>query len=69
MKRGCVLLPFTLALGACSTGEGQGSVRSDRLIVKNCWDGPFDLQPDFHPELPEHGKHGEANFAHAMIRR
>jgi hypothetical protein len=27
-------------------------VRSDRLFVKNCWDGPFDLQPDFFATIP-----------------
>jgi len=37
---------------ACSTGEGSGSVRSDRLFVKNCWDGPFDLNPDFFATVP-----------------
>lgn len=46
------LTVLSLALGACSTGEGQGSVRSDRLFVKNCWDGPFDLQPDFFATIP-----------------
>src|SRR5204863_8150508 len=45
-----LLLP--LSLGACSIGEGQGSVQSDRLYVKNCWDGPFDLQPDFFGTIP-----------------
>jgi len=47
-----LVLFLPLALAACSTGEGQGSVRSDRLIVKNCWDGPFDLQPDFFATIP-----------------
>jgi hypothetical protein len=46
------LAVLSLALGACTTGEGQGSVRSDRLFVKNCWDGPFDLQPDFFATIP-----------------
>jgi hypothetical protein len=27
-------------------------VRADRLFVKNCWDGPFDLQPDFFATIP-----------------
>lgn len=35
-----------LAVG-CTTGEGDGWVRSDRLFVENCWNGKFDLQPDF----------------------
>jgi hypothetical protein len=41
-----------VTLAACSTGEGTGSVRSDRLFVKNCWDGPFDLEPDFFATIP-----------------
>lgn len=41
-----------VALAACSTGVGTGSVRSDRLYVKNCWDGPFDLEPDFFATIP-----------------
>jgi hypothetical protein len=41
-----------MALEACTTGEGQGSGRSDRLFVKDCWDGPFDLQPDFFGTIP-----------------
>lgn len=35
-----------LALG-CSTAEGTGEVKSDRLYVEDCWNGPFDLDPDF----------------------
>ena len=34
-------------LCACTTGEGQGEVTSDRLLVTDCWNGPFDLQPTF----------------------
>jgi hypothetical protein len=32
---------------ACTTGEGDGYVRSDALFVEDCWSGPFDLQPSF----------------------
>jgi hypothetical protein len=32
---------------ACSVGEGDGEVKSERLFVKDCWNGPFDLQPTF----------------------
>jgi hypothetical protein len=35
-----------LSLG-CTVGEGDGAVTSDRLIVRDCWDGPFDLGPTF----------------------
>jgi hypothetical protein len=43
------LLPFVLGLVAlgCTVGEGKGWVKSDRLYVDECWDGPFDLGPDF----------------------
>jgi hypothetical protein len=36
-----------LSLSCVSIGEGSGSVVSDHLIAKDCWDGPFDLEPDF----------------------
>jgi hypothetical protein len=41
-----LLLLGCTALG-CSVGEGDGAVTSERLIVRNCWDGPFDLGPTF----------------------
>lgn len=51
---------FAGLLGACTTGEGEGVVRSDKLFVRDCWDGEFDLKPDFfganpftHPEGTE----------------
>lgn len=31
----------------CGTGEGVGQVYSDQLHVDNCWDGPFNLEPNF----------------------
>jgi hypothetical protein len=36
-----------LLLLGCTTGEGEGWVRSDRLYVADCWNGGFDLQPTF----------------------
>ena len=33
--------------GACTTGEGEGWVRSDRLYIEDCWIGPFNLRPTF----------------------
>jgi hypothetical protein len=36
-----------LSLSCVSIGEGSGSVVSDHLIAKDCWDGAFDLDPDF----------------------
>ena len=46
MKR---LLVLAVALGAagCTVGHGEGWVKSDRLYVEDCWNGPFDLGPDF----------------------
>jgi hypothetical protein len=40
-------LVTSVTMLACSTGEGEGWVRSDRLFVENCWNGPFDLSPTF----------------------
>jgi hypothetical protein len=48
---GASLLALTLLLG-CSTGEGSGSITSDRLVVGQCWEGPFDLGPTFFADDP-----------------
>lgn len=47
-----------LALGplACTVGEGEGAVRSDHLYVNGCWNGPFDLGPDFFGANPDNGE-------------
>jgi len=51
MKHGLALLVRALCplvlLQACTTGEGQGDITSERLFVRDCWDGPFRLQPTF----------------------
>jgi hypothetical protein len=44
--------PLLLVLVGCSTGQGAGSVTSDKLYVENCWDGPFNLQPTFFASDP-----------------
>jgi hypothetical protein len=31
----------------CTVGKGDGEVTSERLLVKDCWEGPFDLGPTF----------------------
>ena len=41
------LVLVALGSGACSLGDGEGEVHSDRLFVRSCWTGPFDLAPDF----------------------
>ncbi len=49
MKLGnLAFLGALLSLGAgCTVGDGKGYVVSDRLYVSSCWNGPFDLKPDF----------------------
>lgn len=42
-----LVLAFGVATTACSTSEGEGWVRSEKLFVRDCWDGEFDLQPTF----------------------
>jgi hypothetical protein len=42
-----LLLACALGAVGCTVGEGDGWVRSDRLYVEDCWNGPFDLGPDF----------------------
>jgi hypothetical protein len=37
---------------ACTTGEGEGWVKSDQLFVEDCWSGPFDLDPTFFAANP-----------------
>ncbi len=47
------LLGLTLAAASgCTVGEGEGEVTSSRLYVKGCWNGPFDLDPDFFAANP-----------------
>jgi hypothetical protein len=42
------VLALTLALGTgCTVGDGSGEVTADRLYLQDCWNGPFNLQPDF----------------------
>jgi hypothetical protein len=35
------------SLASCTVGEGEGWVRSDELYMEDCWNGGFDLGPDF----------------------
>ena len=46
-----VLFVFPICTG-CSLGQGEGDVKSDALIVKDCWLGEYDLQPDFFAAVP-----------------
>ncbi|MES1175728.1 MAG: hypothetical protein ABUL62_15510 [Myxococcales bacterium] len=45
-----------LAPLGCTVGEGEGSVTSSNLYVSGCWDGPFDLKPDFFGANPDPGE-------------
>jgi len=38
--------------GCTAIGEGEGWVRSDQLMVNECWSGPFDLEPNFFGTVP-----------------
>ena len=40
------------ATSACAVGAGAGEVKSDRLNLQSCWDGPFDLGPNFFAGVP-----------------
>lgn len=44
------VVPFLWS--GCSLGEGSGEVKSDRLFLANCWEGPYDLSPDFFAGVP-----------------
>lgn len=50
MRRALLALLFFAP--ACSVGEGQGEVRSEHLVIGNCWRGPFDLRPTFFGAQP-----------------
>lgn len=42
----------TIALVACSVGEGEGEIKSARLFADTCHNGPFDLEPTFFAAQP-----------------
>ena len=49
----CVLALTPLG---CTVGEGEGSVSSDHIWVAGCWNGAFDLKPDFFGANPDPGE-------------
>lgn len=49
--RAGILVGALMAAG-CTVGEGEGYVLSDRLYIEDCWNGPFDLNPDFFAAIP-----------------
>jgi hypothetical protein len=56
VQRGLSLVALAVmgpgVLAGCTTGVGSGEVTSERLYIKNCCNGPFDLQPDFFASDP-----------------
>lgn len=59
MKRPTASRPAVAALAllsfaapACTLGEGEGEVSSDKLNVTDCWNGQFELRPDFFAASP-----------------
>ena len=47
---------LVLAPLGCTVGEGEGRVQSDNLYVNGCWNGAFDLSPDFFGANPDQGE-------------
>ena len=45
------LLCAATSLG-CAAAEGEGEVKSERLYIEDCWNGPFDLNPNFFAANP-----------------
>jgi hypothetical protein len=46
------LIAVALSGTACGLGEGEGEITSDKLAVVGCWNGQFDLRPDFFAASP-----------------
>ncbi|MRG92631.1 hypothetical protein [Polyangium spumosum] len=43
---------FALGVMGCSLGQGEGEVKSDALVAKECWFDAYDLKPDFFAAVP-----------------
>jgi hypothetical protein len=52
MLRRWLPLLCSLAGFGCAAAEGEGDVTSERLYVEDCWNGPFDLNPNFFAANP-----------------
>jgi hypothetical protein len=52
MKQIAGALLFACLAAACTLGDGEGEVKSDKLAVTGCWNGQFDLRPDFFAASP-----------------
>lgn len=51
-RAGVTLLCGALCSLGCTVGEGHGNVTSERLYLQGCWNGPFNLKPDFFAANP-----------------
>lgn len=48
LERALFMAATLAAAAGCTVGEGSGWVRAtDRLYIEDCWNGPFNLRPDF----------------------
>jgi len=52
MKHVFGFVALALLVPACSLGEGEGEVSSEKLHVGGCWNGQFQLRPDFFAAVP-----------------
>lgn len=46
------LLAVWASVASCTLGKGEGEIRSDRLKLATCWDGPYNMGPDFFAGVP-----------------
>jgi hypothetical protein len=59
MKASCAgIAACLLALAplGCTVGEGEGRVSSEHIWVNGCWNGAFELSPDFFGANPDQGE-------------
>ena len=47
---------LALAPLGCTVGEGEGRVSSEHIWVAGCWNGAFELSPDFFGANPDPGE-------------
>lgn len=52
LMTGLVACAVPFLWSGCTLGKGSGEVHSDKLALANCWDGPYDLGPDFFAGVP-----------------
>lgn len=55
MKRALFVVLVAFSTLACGVGDGEGWVKSDNLYIEDCWNGGFDLGPDFFAANPSPG--------------